>query len=266
MKDCEKVVDALIEAVAPDAALQEHIARCPGCRAIVAADRAIGAITVPIDADDEALPTTLRDALQRDARPVKALNPWKRAAPGVAVAIVIAVAVLALQPRGDLAQQTATRLGLGLGAAIAGLVVALVLLLHGGRRGLGLPTRERAAFMVLACVGFAVITAIITVPVEGSVHLGGAAAVAARLGCTLLGTLCAMISGAVVFLGARRTAVVSPVTAGGVAGLAAGFVGALVQHLHCPVMDLDHTLVAHVAPLALGALVGALAGRRWLAP
>ncbi|MDB4931633.1 MAG: Negative regulator of sigma, partial [Myxococcaceae bacterium] len=54
--------------------------------------------------------------------------------------------------------------------------------------------------------------------------------------------------------------------AGAVAGLAAGLVGALAQHLQCPVMDLDHTLLAHAVPVALGALLGALAGRRWLAP
>ena len=84
--------------------------------------------------------------------------------------------------------------------------------------------------------------------------------------CALHGSLFALVAGALVFYGARRTAAVSPTTAGAVAGLAAGLVGALAQHLQCPVMDLDHTLVAHLAPPLFGALAGVVAGRRWLAP
>ena len=97
-------------------------------------------------------------------------------------------------------------------------------------------------------------------------HLTGAEAWQALVMCGLHGTLFAAAAGLVVFYGARRSAAVSPVTAGAVAGLGAGLVGALVQHLHCPVMDLDHTLVSHVAPLVMGVALGSLAGRRWLAP
>ena len=53
-------------------------------------------------------------------------------------------------------------------------------------------------------------------------------------------------------------------SAGALAGLAAGCSGFALQHLACPVMDLGHTMTAHFAPMSVCALLGAVAGRRWL--
>ncbi len=64
----------------------------------------------------------------------------------------------------------------------------------------------------------------------------------------------------------RGSAAADPVGAGLLVGLGAGFGGLLVQHLCCAVMRLDHTLVAHLLPLAVGALAGALSARRWATP
>ncbi|MDO9021076.1 MAG: NrsF family protein [Myxococcales bacterium] len=266
MSGCDRVVDALAGRSALDGELAAHVARCGPCGAMVAADRELDALTVPAPSGDEALPPALRDALRRDARPVAAFSAWRRALPAAAVALAVAAVGLLARPRADLAHQPVGRMALGAGAAVAGLAVALTLLLHGGRRGLGLPASVRWIFVGSALAGFAAVSAAVSVPVEGSVHLAGAAAWLARLGCALHGTALAALVGAVLFYGARRSAAVSPAAAGAVAGLGAGLVGALAQHLQCPVMDLDHTLVAHLAPVALGALLGALAGRRWLAP
>jgi hypothetical protein len=263
---CDRVVDALVDARALDAPLRAHLDACPGCRAVVAAGASLDALADAPSSDDGALPPALREALARDARPVEAFSAWRRALPVAALVVAVTAAVLAAMPRADLAHQPAGRLALGAGAALAGLGAALALLLHGGRRGLGLPAVARWAFVAAALVGFEAVNALVTVAVEGSVHLEGAAAWRARIGCALHGSLFALVAGALVFYGARRTAAVSPAAAGAVAGLAAGLVGALAQHLQCPVMDLDHTLLAHAVPVALGALVGALAGRRWLAP
>ncbi len=267
MIDCDRVLDALAEGKALDAAQRSHAERCAGCRALVVADEHMTAgVRVASDESDEELPSALREALARDARPVTAFDPWRRALPVVAVALALAAVMLRMRPRGDLAHQSAAHLGLGLGAVASGLAVSLALLLHGGRSGLGLPARLRWTVMAVVFACFELVTAAVTVPVEGSVHLAGAEAWQARVMCGLHGTLFAAAAGLVVFYGARRSAVVSPVTAGAAAGLAAGLVGALVQHLHCPVMDLDHTLVSHVVPLVVGVALGSLSGRRWLAP
>ena len=264
MSDCDRVTDALAGGKALEGALAAHAAGCAGCRAVLDADRALGAMA-SVEEGDEALPAALREAL-RDARPVGAFSAWQRALPAAAVALGVAALVLAAVPRCDLAHQPAARMGLGLAALAGGLALSLALLLHGGRSGLGLTARARLGCAAVTLAGFEVVTAAVTVPVDGSVHLAGAAAWQARLGCALHGSLFALLAGVVVFYGARRTAAVSPTAAGAVAGLAAGLVGALAQHLHCPVMDLDHTLVAHLAPAVFGAMAGALAGRRWLAP
>ena len=266
MSACNQLVDSLAEGRALDASLQAHAAACEGCRAMVAADQTLATLAGSEPPTEEALPPALRDALQRDARPVAPFSPWRRALPVGALVVAIAALVLAVMPRADLAHQAPSRLGLGLAAALSGLALSLTLLLHGGRSGLGLPTRARWIVVALSLAGFEAVNAAVTVPVEGSVHLEGAAAWQARMGCALHGGLFAALIGVAVFHGARRSAVVSPMAAGAAAGLAAGFAGALSQHLQCPVMDLDHTLVAHVAPMVSGVLLGALAGRRWLAP
>lgn len=267
MSGCDRVLDALADGTGLDAALRSHAEKCADCRALVAADARMTAAqrVTPVEADEE-LPPALREALARDARPVTALDPWRRALPVVAVALALGAVMVRMRPRGDLAHQSAAYLGLGFGAVASGLAVSLALLFHGGRSGLGLPARLRWTVMAVVFACFELVTAAVTIPVEGSVHLTGAEAWQARVMCGLHGTLFAAAAGLVVFYGARRSAAVSPVTAGAVAGLGAGLVGALVQHLHCPVMDLDHTLVSHVAPLVVGVVLGSLAGRRWLAP
>jgi hypothetical protein len=267
VNDCDRLAGALAERRDLDGPLRAHADACPGCGAVVAADRALGALVGPGAPDDDAaLPPALREALRRDARPVRAFDPWRRALPAAAVAAAVAAIAARVIPRADLAHQPAGRLGLGLGAALVGVAASLALLLGRGREGLGPRASARWAFVGAGLAGFAAVMAGVTVPAEGSVHLAGAAASATRLGCALHGSLLAGAAALAVFAGARRSAAVDPVAAGAVAGLAAGFVGALAQHLACPVMDLDHTLVAHLAPPALGVLGGALAGRRWLAP
>ena len=233
---------------------------------MVAADQTLSTLAGSEPAGEEALPPALREALRRDARPVAPFSPWRRALPTAALVVAITATALAVMPRADLSHQPPSRIALGLGAALSGLAIALTLLLHGGRSGLGLPTRARWIVVALSLAGFEAVNVAVTVPVEGSVHLEGAAAWQGGLGCALHGGLLAALVGVAVFRGARRSAVVSPMAAGAAAGLAAGFAGALSQHLQCPVMDLDHTLVAHLAPMVFGVLLGALAGRRWLAP
>lgn len=267
MSDCDRVLDALAGGGGLDAPLRSHAETCRDCGALVAADGHMAAAlrASPVDADEE-LPPALREALARDARPVTALDPWRRALPVVAAAAGLAALVVLVRPRGDLAHQPVATVGLGAGALASGLVVSLAVLLHGGRSGLGLSSRSRWTFVAVVFACFEAVTAAVTVPAEGSVHLVGAAAWEVRALCALHGTLFAAVAGLLIFRGARRSAAVSPVAAGAVAGLGAGLVGALAQHLACPVMDLDHTLASHAAPLVMGALLGSLAGRRWLAP
>jgi hypothetical protein len=63
----------------------------------------------------------------------------------------------------------------------------------------------------------------------------------------------------------RRSDPIHPALTGGALGVAAGSWGSFALAIHCPVTSLRHILSAHVAPVALVALVGALVGAKLLA-
>ena len=261
MSDCDLLVDALADRAPLGATLRAHVDRCASCRLLVAAGTSV-------DDDVEAVPpmsTALREATAA-MRPVQPFAPWRRAlAPAVAAAVVGLVG-LSLVPRADLGAQPVPRIVAGVLGILLVLGVSVGALLHRGAFGVGAPPRTRWTAVVALLAGFEALNAWVTVPVRGSLHLAGVAAWQGRCFCALYGTIVAGLVAVVVFRVARRSAVVSPASAGALAGLAAGCAGVLGQHITCPVMDLDHTLFAHAAPLLLCAVAGSWAGRRWLAP
>jgi hypothetical protein len=66
-------------------------------------------------------------------------------------------------------------------------------------------------------------------------------------------------------VGRRRSDPVHPAAAGAALGAAYGLAAATLVDLWCPVAHLSHLLVGHLLPVALLALVGAVAGSRMLA-
>ena len=58
----------------------------------------------------------------------------------------------------------------------------------------------------------------------------------------------------------------APEAAGAVAGLVAAYAGVVALQLKCGSVEMFHVLGAHALVLLLGALLGTISGRRWLAP
>lgn len=260
---CDRVLRALDEGAALDEGQRAHARSCPTCGALVAAQHAVEGIVAPVgDALDP--PAALRDQVAASLAPMPRRRPLRRALLPVALAAGLVLALWRLAPRADLAHQPPSRLAVALAAGALGMGTGLAALLARGRFGVGPSAHLRAAWLAVAVVAFEGASAWSTVAVEGSVTPTGARALARMARCALEGSALALLVGAALVFAARRTAVASPASAGLVAGAAAGFAGALAQQVACPVAVHSHTMTAHAAPVLLGALVGALAGRRWL--
>lgn len=77
--------------------------------------------------------------------------------------------------------------------------------------------------------------------------------------CAAYGLAAALLiaAAAVVFL--RRGAPVSLERAGWATGIAAGALGSLAYGITCPIDTLDHVGIVHIAPVAIGAVIGRFA-------
>jgi hypothetical protein len=130
--------------------------------------------------------------------------------------------------------------------------LGLFLVMRPGARGLPADVRvvEHALWIVPAV--YLVGVALVSVPAE---------APAPARGCLGLANLMALgpLTGAAVVL--RRSFTSAPALRGGAVGALAGLWGSIGVHAHCPCQNAAHLVVAHGAPIALGAAVGAVLGR-----
>jgi hypothetical protein len=265
---CDAVIDALAEGSPLSGDLARHARECPRCRALTAADAALASMVTdaPDASETVALPAALRAAIERDHSPVAPFSWRRRALVPAAVSVALVGVSLALMPRGDLGHQPPlvfwSLVTLWAVCAFAGAGLAL----HRGGAGVGVAPWRRWAFLAAGLGLFELASATLGFVVEGSKTVSGRDAVVTAVACTVHGLVIAMVAGAAVFFVARRTAAASPASAGAMAGAAAGFTGALVQHVTCAIPEPSHTMVAHFATIALSALVGALAGRKLLVP
>jgi len=268
VSDCDRTLDALVAGAPLPPAVLTHTQRCPACAALVRADADIArALSSPTREDtSEALPEALRAAVRADAAPRTTRRWWRGWVVPLGALGALAGVARWLHPRADLGTQPASRMTLGAIVAVLGATAAWVAASHRGPSGLGWSTqRRRMTATLLALAGVALVAAV-TVAVEGSLVRGGQWAHMARVVCALEGVVVAAPLAVLAARELRGTAVADPVGAGLLVGLGAGFGGLLVQHLACAVMTLDHTLVSHLVPLAVGALAGALSARRWATP
>ena len=79
------------------------------------------------------------------------------------------------------------------------------------------------------------------------------------LGCFVAGSAFGLITAAALVTWLRRGAPVSLAAAGTYTGIAAGAIGSFAFGLACPVDDIGHLGIWHVAPVILSALVGRFA-------
>lgn len=264
MNPCDDVADALSEDRELTAAQAEHTRSCAQCKALVDIDASLEhAVNTP--RDDEP-PAALKAAIAADNAPVSPFVWWRRALVPLGAVGALAALALVLIPRRDLTAQPFMFFGTAAIVVVALACVGFIAVLHRGARGVGVPAPLRAVYALATLVTFVLVTVVTTRAVEGSVVLEGDALIRSMWTCGTFGLVSSTPVGVALFVVARRSAPVSPALVGAVAGVATGMAAALIQHLACPVAVVSHALVAHSAPALIGAAVGALLGRRLLAP
>jgi hypothetical protein len=244
--------------------LREHLNQCEPCRQVVDFDQSL-------DQSELAHVLTLEPSQELKALVASTQGPtvrsscWRRAVLPTSITALAAAAVLPIL-RVDFHSQPGW-FAYGVAAMWAGMfALGLVTVLAPGRWGLGIPPWLRMAYVAGSIAVFETVAWTATRPTSYSLIRVGVDAWWSHLACALAGTAVAALIGVLMVRAARRTAAVSPTTAGSAAGTAAGFAAALCGHLECAFANASHIALAHLVPVALGAIVGALVGRRWLEP
>lgn len=226
-------------------------------------DQALRARVSPAgDASDP--PAALRDLIAAGLQPTPRRPVYARALPALGLAAAALTALGLLMPRADLAHQPALRMGVATGAWLVGALSGLAMLYAPGRYGLGLAAQARVMWLGASLAIFEVVALWSTVAVEGSRVPGEGEALRLGFGCALEATVPTLLVAALVVRASGGVGVASPWSAALVAGAASGFVGTLVQQLVCPVATHSHVMLAHAAPVLIGALAALLLGRRRL--
>lgn len=206
----------------------------------------------------------LMNLLATDTTPVPRHAGARRLVLALGAGLVLALAWVQLNygVRSDLADVWATpgfagKLAMPLAVAVSGWAVVFQLAHPGGRVrgwvwGLWLPVALLWAWAVLVLAQAAPGTRAALVLGETWRY------------CVFNVTATALPVGVALFWALRGLAPTRPVLAGAAAGWLAGAVGASVYALHCPEMQAPFLAVWYVLGMAVCALLGALAGRRWL--
>ncbi len=265
MTDCADLTDALGASRPVSAALRDHARECPGCGALLLLDEHLRHAAEHTRAMEPS--PMLQAVMAAPVPPTTHFSACRRAWLPVGVSLGVALVVLRVRPRMDLVGQQSSMgfwSSAGVLWALAGAGVFVVLLR--GRSGVGLPAAVRWAFVLCATVVFEALAVWTTHPVIGSVVGRTADGVFSHPGCALEGTVVAATVLAVLLGVSRRTAPSAPVSAGVAAGVAAGLSGVLTLQCVCPVAVPLHVAVVHGTVLVVGAVLGAMVGRRVLTP
>ena len=201
--------------------------------------------------------------LARSAQPITPLpRPGLRALRWLALAaLIMVVAVLVIGPRDDLTSALGQPVFLGS-------LAALLLTLAGGAFAafaLSVPGAERSrAQRVLPLMTTAAWSAIWLVAWSTSGGSAGSGTAAIHAMCAIQITVCALVTGSILFAMIARAAPLQRFWTAGIASLAAIATGAAMAQVLCPLDDPRHQLIGHVVIALLVAGTGLLAGRRTL--
>lgn len=267
MTDCDLIADAVAEGRALTERQRLHVSSCRACELLTADDAALAAM-VRADAathDRDAMPEALRAAVEGASSPVRAFSAWRRAARVMWPALAFATTAIVWRPRADLAHRPMAWVLVGLAALASLLALGAWTSLSRGARGLGASVTSRAMALVAIVAGSLAALSSLHDAVEGSHVVEGNDAVTALAHCAFRGVTAGVLAAALAGPALRRTAVTAPTLTGALGGAVAGLAGALTLHVMCPVAGVAHALVGHGAPVVLGAVLGALAGRRFVA-
>jgi len=256
---CDEFVRALSVAGQPPAAVVEHARGCDRCRRLLTADGDLRGTPRTLLAP--VLSPELERALAGHRELSTSWSAWRRALLVIAASAAGVVVAATWVPRNDLhASPSFLHVFAVLGLAV---VAGSQLYLHRNRQGFGVPPWARWGFVSLAFVGFELFAPGYARGLLATVAPGSVPPAPAH-DCALLGTLVVLAVGGVAFAVGRGTVLVSPRSAGALAGCVAGLAAALFLHVHCSGTRPLHLQIVHVFPMLLAVLVGVLAGRRLL--
>lgn len=205
----------------------------------------------------------LRDAVA-SMQPVAQRHPVRRWLAAVAASLAVAAAaVAALGTRRDLGELPGAWLAafsmlwlLGIEALLGAAIIP--------RPGSVLPNARRAgaAGLVFGALAAGLLAAFaIAAPSSTIAPAGAANVVRYALPCIATGLGAAALPAALALWLTRTTAPVHPGWLAAGVGSAAGAVGSLVLHLHCPIANANHLALAHGGVPLLAAALAALAVR-----
>ena len=211
----------------------------------------------------QALPESLRAAVESDLEPVRPLPAaWRRAMWVAALAVAVCAAALAMMPlRSDLG---GIPMWLGWGCSFVELLlgVGMVCLApRGAVPGSSAPLGVVVGAVALAMV-MQVVVAIATWMYSPGVAMDGWG-LAGGIGCLKHDTAMALPTFVLpLWLVVRARPLRAPL-AGVLGGAGAGLAADAIIHLLCPVSDLRHVLLWHTGTMVLLMLVGWAFGRVW---
>jgi len=206
------------------------------------------------------LPDALRDAIERDHRPVRPLSPlWRRTLAVVVVALaLLAVVVITHRLRPDLPTLT---FWIGWGAVAVELLAGAVLIALALREsvpGQALPTPVVVLAVGAAMAANALVALATWMGTEQppmGFHGGGMC-----LGNELVISIPAVLLTLFLVL---RALPLRPCITGLLGGAGAGLVADGINHMLCPVSDLRHVLMWHTGAILVLMTFGWVGGRIW---
>jgi hypothetical protein len=208
----------------------------------------------------------LREALARDHAPVRPMPNWQRVLVPSLVTVGLAASILLVRPRHDLSTASTAIFWLVAAAWVSIVAVGMRLLVARGSLGLGVPAAWRWGYVALSVIAFEALS-IVSNPMDvNSMARIGAHAWWSHWTCAPAGSVSALVLGLPVFAILRRSAVVAPQAAGALAGLVAGIGSVLSMQMACSFPDALHYATIHLVPVVLAIVIGAIVGRRTLAP
>ena len=246
--NCEDIRECLLNQQPLTPAAKEHLLSCPGCRATVRA------LTFP-----EARPAPERidhilKLVTTSLEPVQPLpSNWVLAL--IFLTLSILFSLVATIPFGYYGfhvlnvYQRVAYYGVIMLYAIWFSVATVEQMIPGSKRRTSPHWLALAALLSLAILGAALFH---TFDLERFVDLG--------IPCLRLGSICALLSGALFWFVLREGFFTSPLAAGITAGSFAGLTGVAVLALHCPILNAPHVIVWHLGAMIVGGVGGALAG------
>ncbi len=206
------------------------------------------------------LSPALREALNRDARPVRPILPTLARTIAVSLtALALCVAAVAVHGvRADSAELGLARLWLPALMRVAAGVWLIHLALRSAQPAGGPSRRLQLAGALLAPILLAVLAEWLSTGAgrRSSFHSWFAAA----LGCYPLETAIALPAAILLGWLLARAYPIRPVFTAAVGAAGAGVIADAAMHLSCPVRDWTHTLLVHGAAVATVSLAAALLG------